>query len=138
MVKARPEVVPAEVRGVAERFARWRTGKQAGERIPPRLWRAAVKLSRTYSLHRTGRWLRLNDTNLREHADQRLRARHPKKPAFVELSLPAEVATGTSSAEYVVELAGQGNGAQRIHVRGGSVSEVAALARALRADASGS
>ena len=133
MVKTRPEVVPAEVRGVAERFERWRAGKQVGERIPPRLWRAAVKLSRTYSLYRTGRWLRLNDTNLRDHADQRLSAGHPKKPAFVELSLPAEAAAGTSSAEYVVELAVQGNGAQRIHVRGASVSEVAALTRALSA-----
>ncbi|MFH1438074.1 MAG: hypothetical protein ABIJ56_20365 [Pseudomonadota bacterium] len=43
-----------------------------------------------------------------------------------------------STAEYVVELSGQGDGAQRIHVRGANVSEVAALARALCADGSGS
>jgi hypothetical protein len=41
-----------------------------------------------------------------------------------------------SSAEYVVEVAGGEDGAQRIHVRGASVSEVAALARALRPSAS--
>jgi len=43
-----------------------------------------------------------------------------------------------SSAEYVVEVPSRGDVAQRIHVRGASVSEVAALARALRAAANAS
>ena len=130
MAITRPGAVPEEVRRVAERFERWRAGKQPRERIPPRLWRAAAELCRTYSLRRTGRWLRLNYTDLQNHAGRHPRPRRTK-PAFVELGLPAGVIAGTSSAQYVVELAGRGDGAQRIHVSGASVSEVAALARAL-------
>ena len=52
---------------------------------------------------------------------------------FVEWRLPAEGLPGSSSAEYVMEVPSPGDAAQRIHVRGASISEVAALARALRA-----
>ncbi len=69
----------------------------------------------------------------RWRAGKRVKARPSEpKPAFVEWGLPAGIAAAASSAEYVVELAGRGEGPQRIHVRGASVAEVAALARTLR------
>lgn len=135
MASAKREGVPAEVRGVEEGFERWRSGKQGQERIPPRLWEAAASLCRIYSVHRVSRWLRINHTALQKRALRRSLpgpSRPKTKAAFVEWSLPAGTLPRASSAEYVVEAPGQGDGAQRIHVRGASVGEVAALARALR------
>jgi len=135
MASTKREDVPAEVRGVVERFERWRAGRQGRERIPARLWDAAAKLCGAHSLHRVARWVGLNHTALRDRAGRRSGARPSRpKPAFVEWSLPAGVLPQASSAEYVVEVGG--HGAQRIHVRGASVGEVAELALALKSDGS--
>lgn len=136
MKSARTGAWPAHARRVQEEFERWRAGKRGPGRIPARLWEAAVKLCETQSVHRVSRRLRLNHTVLQRRAGRRL-VRRPgsAKPAFVEWSLPAGVLPQAWSAEYVVEVSAKKDGAQRIHVRGASVSEVAALARALRAQA---
>ncbi len=136
MASTRWKDVPAEVRRVVEQFECWRASKQGRERIPARLWEAATKLCGAHSLHRVARWLGLNHTALRERAGRRSKPRPSRpKPAFVEWSLPAGVLPRVSSAEYVLEVGGRG--AQRIHVRGASVVEVASLARALKSDGSG-
>ncbi len=133
MASTEPKDVPADICRVQERFERWRAGKQSRERIPARLWRAAAKLCAIHGVHRVARCLRLNHTALQERARSRVKARRSEpKPAFVEWGLPAGILAGASSAEYVVELASHGDGPQRIHARGASVAEVAALARALR------
>jgi hypothetical protein len=133
MASAGREIVPVGIRRVQEQFERWRAGKQSRERIPPSLWAAAVKLCGTSSVHRVARWLHLNPTALQARASGRVKAcRSEPKPAFVEWGLPAGIFAGASSAEYVVEVAGREDGPQRIHVRGASVAEVAALAGALR------
>ena len=135
MASTRRKDVPAEVRRVVEQFERWRAGKQGRERIPARLWEAAAKLCGTHSLHHVSRWLGLNPTALRERAERRSKPSPSRaKPAFVEWSIPAGVLPRVSSTEYVFEMGG--DGAQRIHVRGASVGEVAALARALKSDGS--
>jgi len=121
---------------VQEQFERWRAGRQPREPIPAALWDAAGDLCKVYSLHRVSRWLRLNQTRLKDRAGKSCRRRRPG-PAFVECSLAAGTLPAGSSAEYVVEVAAGEGGAQRIHVRGASVPEVAALARALRASAGG-
>ena len=135
MTNTRPEIMPADVRRVHKQFDRWRAGKRARERIPIRLWEAAANLCEAHSIHQVSRWLRLNYAALKDQTGRPSRRRI--KPAFVEWRLPVGSLPGASPAEYVVEVACRGEDTQRIHVRGASVSEVAALARALRADASG-
>jgi hypothetical protein len=106
----------------------------AAEPIPAKLWEAAVKLCRTHGVSRLSQWLRLHYTTLQKRAGKRSSQRSGRsRPNFVEWKLPAGSLAGVSSAEYVVEAT---DAVQRVHVRGASVSEVAALARALRADGS--
>lgn len=135
----RPVGVPVDVQGLQERFERWRANKGGGpEPIPPELWEAAVRLCGTHGVSRVSQWLRLHHTTLKKRAAKISSPRSCRpKPNFVEWSLPAGSLPGISPAEYVVEVAGRDDAAQRIHVRGASVSEVAALARALRTDAVG-
>ena len=129
------EGVHADVQRLRERFGRWRTNKGAGpEPIPPKLWEAAVKLCRTHGVSRVSGWLRLHYTALKKRLGKRSSPSSVRpQPRFVEWQLPAGGLPGSSAAEYVVEVPGPGDAAQRIHVRGASISEVAALARALRA-----
>ena len=134
------KVVPAGVRRVKNQFDRWRADKGARERIPRGLWVAAGKLCESYSVGRVSRWLGLNHTTLRDHVNSHSRPSPRRclpnsKPAFVEWSPPMGNLSG-STAKYVMELSERGSAAQRIHVHGASVSEVAALARALRSGGS--
>lgn|SRR5436190_11024308 len=130
-----PIINTAEIREVQEAFEGWRSGKKQGrEPIPPKLWGLAARLCETYSVNRIARCLGLNYTALKIEVNRRLRRRHPK-PAFVELtpgSVPAGIIPGSSAVEYVVEAPDRRDVTPRIHVRGASVSEVAALVRALR------
>lgn len=126
---AKRERMPVPMRQVGQKFEEWRAAKAGQERIPPRLWEAAAKLCDTNSVHRVSRWLHLNHTALQKRAGKRRRpGGSPSEPTFVEWSLPGGIVPAASGAEYVVEVAG---GVPRIHVRGASALEVAALVGAL-------
>lgn len=153
MATTKPLIDTAEVREVQDAFERWRSGKKHGrETIPPKLWRMAAALCEMHSVNRVSRRLGLNHTALKSAVDKRRPARRREasasaKPtlhapgerpprrvtdAFVEWTLPAGTIPGTSAVEYVVEAPAQRDQTPRIHVRGASVLEVAALVRALR------
>jgi len=132
----KPEIWSAQARRVQKKFERWRAAKQGREKIPPSLWEAAAKLCEIYSVGRVSRGLKLDHTALKKIAGGKLLnpRSHRSKTRFVEWKVPG---SGPSSAEYVVEVGSREDEGQRIHVRGASVSEVAALSRELRLDGSG-
>lgn len=134
MAHTRLDVPPADVRRVQERFESWRAQKRGRERIPESLWGAAAKLCEIHNVHRVTRWLRLNHTALRD----RIRKTGPpgprRSPAFVEWMPSTLPLAATASAEYLLEVEDAGERTLRVRVRGASVSEVTALARALRRD----
>ena len=76
-------------------FAEWRVNKQKGERIPPRLWKAAASLAGRYSVHRIARALRLNFVELRDH----IRGKHAGR-----FSLQAKGGKRTAAVSPFVEL----------------------------------
>jgi len=129
----RLEGVPADVQRLHERFWRWRANKGAGpEPIPPKLWEGAVKLCRIHGVSRVSKWLRLHHTTLKKQLGRRSSPSSVRpQPRFVEWRLPAGCLPGSSTAEHIVEVPSAGDAAQRIHVRGASISEMAALAREL-------
>ena len=129
-------VAPAQVRVVQDRFERWRKNKLGRERIPERLWSAAVKLCERHALDRVRRWLRLNYTALRDRAGSARRSGStPQKkksvPAFVEWVSTAPT-SASSGAEYVLEVVDARGPDVRLRVRGTTVAQVAELARLLR------
>jgi len=126
---------PANVHRLEKRLGHWRANKGGGpEPIPPKLWDAAVKLCGRHGVSRVSKWLRLHHTALKKRLGRRSSPSSVRpEPRFVEWRLPAGGLPVNSAAEYVVEVPCAGDAAQRIHVRGASAAEVAALARALRA-----
>ena len=80
----------ARIEKVRLRFERWRKSKKGHPPIPAPLWRAAVGLTRHYSVNRISRALGLNNTDLKrrvEAAQASSEARKPSRPTFVELAL---------------------------------------------------
>lgn len=132
----RLDVPPIDVRKVQKQFNRWRAHKR-GRLIPERLWRAAGNLSQGHGIHRISRWLRLNYTALRDRAGRKeirpaVTGGGSRPGKFVEWMPAAVSPAAPASAEYLLEVERSGERTVRVRVRGAAISEVAALARALR------
>jgi hypothetical protein len=128
------DVAPREIRKVQERFEGWRAQKRGRERIPQSLWNAAAKLCEIHNVHQVSRWLRLNHAALRDRTRRTGPQGSRRSPAFVEWMPPAMSPAAASSAEYLLEVERAGEQTLRVRVRGATVAEVAALARALQRD----
>ena len=104
-------------------FARWRSQRESGGRIPALLWRAAAGLAGEHGVAKTSRTLGLDYYALKNHVDGAAEG----KPSFVEVALPSL----SPAAECRVEVE-DGRGTRlRVELRGASVAEVESLARAL-------
>ena len=74
--------VPASLSRLGQRFASWRKTRAAGQRIPDRLWKSAVKMAAEHGLNRTARTLNLDYYSLKKRVDG---ASSQAKSTFVEL-----------------------------------------------------
>jgi hypothetical protein len=79
----------ASLEEVRDQFEDWRrTRKNRRDPIPPQLWKAAVKLAGSYSMHSISKALRLNYSDLKARVDQQFAADKAKAlPAadFIDL-----------------------------------------------------
>lgn len=121
-----------ELSEVQRRFEEWRQTRRGKTRIPEELWSAAVEVARQGGVSRTAAALHLDGGKLMK----RLRASKVARkkmapPAFVELV----TAGAGNSAEYVIELEDGDGAGLRIHCKGISATDLAALCRALRSAA---
>jgi len=108
--------LPAELKKVRGDLEEWRGQRRHGQRIPEKLWDAAVRAVRKHGLNRVSRALGLDYYHLKKRSGLskvKRNARPDSGGVFVELE-PARVETG---AACVVELE-KGNGVRmRICVR---------------------
>ena len=109
------------------RFGEWRQNRRGKARIPAELWSAAVEVARKEGINRTARELHVawDDLKRRVATTGEVR-RQPGSPAFVELVAPQT----QSIPECTLEVEGR-QGKLRIELKGASVSDLAALSRAL-------
>jgi hypothetical protein len=119
--------------GLGERFRQWRETRRRGDRIPPKLWAAAVDSAREHGVPRVANRLRLNADFL----SKRLAAAGQPQteaagPEFVEL---LTVPTATAAAvvgvhECVVELHNVRGAKMRIELNAGGLAGLTHLCRA--------
>jgi hypothetical protein len=110
---------------VHRQFEQWRRGRRLGDRIPERLWAAAVAVARTQGVSRTARLLHLEEQKLKHRvAGTGPGPRPATAPAFVELLTPP-----AAGGECTVEVEGPRGGRLRIQLRGAPVPDLVALAR---------
>ena len=111
--------LPAPLACLAQRFVAWRKTRAAGERIPERLWQAAIKLAATHGLHVTARALKLDYYSLKKRM-----AGNPPASPFVELPSSPLVLS-----ECVIEWEDAAGARMRVHVKGQPLPDVLALSR---------
>ena len=112
---------------VRARFEHWRQNRQGKAPIPDELWSAAIELARRHGVSPTAAALHLDGGKLK----RRMVAAgsvlgKAMQPTFVELIAPHTV----DQHECTIELEGR-KGKLRIHWKGATSADVAALSRAL-------
>ena len=111
---------------VRTRFENWRQNRCGKQPIPEELWSAATELARRNGVNPTAIALHLDGGKLKRRmvaADSVSGKAMP--PTFVELIAPA-----VDLRECTIELEGR-KGKLRIHWKGATAADVAALSRAL-------
>ena len=109
---------------VKSQFARWRSRRRRGARIPSALWDSAVGAARTCGVSKVSGALRLDYYELK----RRLEAASELATgggAFLEIPLPAP-----SASECVFELEDAQGARLRVAVKGAAPAELEPLARA--------
>lgn len=115
--------VNSRLAAVADRFEEWRKGRTRGQRIPERLWGAAVELVPECGLCRTSQVLRLDYYTLKRRCEETELAAESQS-RWVELP--------TSSAqECLIELEDLAGAKMRIHLKG-QTPDLTALASLFR------
>jgi hypothetical protein len=119
--------VPAEFRAVCRQFDQWRRVRQPGDRIPDRLWAAAVAVARSHGVYRAARILHLEGQALKQRVAAANSGPHASPdPAFVELLAPP---SAVGNGECTVEVEGPRGGRLRVQLRGTPVPDLVALTR---------
>jgi hypothetical protein len=94
-------------------------------RIPERLWTLAANLAATYGVSKTASTLKLDYYSLKRRLPEiTMPAAQGGQPAFLDLSVPALAAPG----ECVIECENADGARMRIHWKGVSLPDLAALA----------
>ena len=119
---------PAALSQAQRKIEQWRERRRPRTRIPEELWREAAQLACEHGINRTARALRLDYYALKKRAAAAARSGE-RAPEFVEI-LPGGLPT--PRPECTIELEDAGGVKMRIHLAGGDLPDVAALARMFR------
>jgi hypothetical protein len=115
-------------------FAQWRAARRVGERIPPRLWDAAVSAAAQHGAYRVSRELNLDYAVLKRRAARAAGSASgiTAGPRFVELLAPPAVSMPAPGSEpqCVVELANARGATMRLQLRGNALGGLPALCQA--------
>ena len=130
MVGRKRRNIPAPLARGRDRFELWRRTKNAGTRIPDKLWSLAVKLADAHGLNRTASVLRLDYYSLKKRVEARNSDSTSVPPAFIELSPPSLAASG----ECVIEFEDGAGASMRVHLRGCDAPDLVALGRSFWSD----
>lgn len=118
--------LPGDLAQARRRFQAWRARRQGGERIPPALWRLAVRLVRSHGVSRTATALRVDYYSLKKQVEAAAQEAPPDKPAFIELPAPAVI-----GKQCQFELDNGAGTSMRLHLLGYEANEIETLARSL-------
>ena len=133
MRSRKTQAIPARLEAGRRRFERWRRTRQGHSRIPEPLWTSAVKLARAYGLCRTARTLCLDYNALKQRVasvcpgdslgGKTARAKAARQNTAVQKKTVQETATA------FVELEHPHGAKMRIHLKGATAPDLAALGR---------
>lgn len=117
--------LPTDLVRARSRFNAWRKLREKGSRIPQSLWRLAVRLASSYSIHRTATALKLDYYSLKQQVEAAADTPESNSPRFVELPPPPV----TVSKQGLFELNNGAGETMRVQLVGYEVAEIEVLVR---------
>ena len=126
MASGNQREVPAELARGRDRLTAWRRTRKPQARIPERLWELAVTLAAEHGLHRTAQALKLDYYSLKQRIETAEPVRDESDTAFIELP-----SLGAAGRECVIEFE-EGAVSLRVHLKGYSAADIAAVGRGVR------
>jgi hypothetical protein len=115
-------------------FDQWRATRRVGERIPPRLWDAAVSATAQHGAYHVSRELNLDYAMLKRRAAGAAGSTSGRtaRPRFVELLAPQGLSMPAppSEPQCVVELANARGATMRLQLRGNALAGLPGLCQA--------
>jgi hypothetical protein len=128
-----PVVIPTEIQELSRQIEQWRSTRPRRMPMPEPLWTLAANLANRYSVAQVSRFLRLDYYSLRERVQHAARS----DAAAVQESTPARATfielpplTTAAASECSIELEHPRGPRMRIHVKGTTLPDLAALTRA--------
>jgi len=130
MKTRKPGDVPGDLESSRRRFEQWRQRREGHARIPESLWAEAVRLTGRYGISRTARTLRVGYRSLKKRVEREMSCSASSspllgEPAFLELAIPSQAATG----ECLLEWEDAAGAKMRLHLKGVEVPDLVALSR---------
>jgi len=116
--------LPTDLVRARSRFQAWRKLRKKGSRIPQTLWRLAVRLASSYSIHRTATALKLDYYSLKKQVEAAADWPESNSPRFVELPPPVTV-----GKQGLFELNNGAGATMRVQLVAYDVAEIEALVR---------
>jgi len=129
MRRKREQELPVEIARVRERFTFWRESREKLSPIPEELWKSAVQLTQSFSVHRIARALHLDYNALKKRVDpqkKRSGAKRESRPLFWEMEAGS---ISTTSAECVVEMQDARGATLKIQMKGKGDLDLLALSQ---------
>ena len=117
--------LPRDLVRACSQFQAWRKLRKKGSRIPPSLWRLAVRLASRYSIHRTATALKLDYYSLKQQVEAAADTPESNPPRFVELPPPSV----TVSKQGLFELNNGAGATMRLQLVGYDAAEMEVLVR---------
>ena len=116
--------LPKDLARVRSRFQAWRRVRKGTGRIPPSLWRMAVRLASIHGVSRAATALKLDYYSLKKRVAAAADQTQSTSPGFVEL--PAPVMVGKQG---LFELDNGAGATMRVQLVGYDAAEIEVLAR---------
>ena len=115
-----------------EQFDQWRAARGKGEKIPARLWDAAISAMAEHGAYCVSRELRLDYMVLKRRAAPTGASASVPAPRFVELAVPQAVPMSAPQLEpaCVVEMANARGATMRLQLHAAALSGLPALCQA--------
>jgi hypothetical protein len=115
-----------------EQFDQWRAARRKGEKIPPKMWEAAIRATSEHGVYRVSRALKLDYAALKQRAAESDGSAGRPTPRFVELAVPhgLPVLTQGPEPQCVVEMSNAHGATMRVQLHGPALASLPALCQA--------
>jgi len=131
MKQSKASCITPSLKEAKKQFNKWRRVRRHREPIPSQLWLAAVNLTRSYSIHKVSRHLKLNYAALKQRVEAKVSDGRQETGttgvSFIEIPWQGQESATGGRAACVVEMRRNGGDEMKISLYGEARSSLTEL-----------